>query len=298
MRHAALLVARIAFLVLCAFFAWRVFEGRGAELGQALGRMSYWVAASALLTIAGLLVTSWLWTRILAGYGHVLPWSGASSVFFTGQVGKYLPGSVWSIGVQARLSASMGVPAPRVIGTGLIFLAIHVASALCLGGAILAVSDSSPVPRMAALGLAALGALAFHPRILGRLSTLLSGGRGQIDVTSAGSGIYALCMAVVWCAYSAALVVLMSDPSWREVWLLVAAVTLSYAAGVVIVVAPAGLGAREAVFVGLMAPSLGVTQATALALVARMVHTAADFLLAMVGARVLHARSRDDAPDT
>lgn len=49
------------------------------------------------------------------------------------------------------------------------------------------------------------------------------------------------------------------------------AFALSYAVGVVVVVAPAGVGAREAIFILLLTP---------LALLARVVHTAADALLA------------------
>ena len=54
----------------------------------------------------------------------------------------------------------------------------------------------------------------------------------------------------------------------------------SYAVGVVVVVAPAGVGAREAVFVLLLTPLTSVAAATALALLARVVHTAADGLMA------------------
>lgn len=286
-RHVVMVAARAVFLSMCGFFAWRVFDGREAELAEALEGMSYRVGVSVVLVIAGLLVTSWLWARILTAYGYALPWPRAAAVFFSGQIAKYLPGSVWAIGVQARLARSMGVPASRVAGTGLVFLAVHVASGVCFGGVALAVTDASPVPRGVSLALAAAGLLAFHPFVLRALGRLLSGGRGQLVVTWAQAGSYALAMAVVWGAYSAAVVVLLSEPSWSRIWLLLAAVTLSYAAGVLVVIAPAGLGAREAVFVALMSPSLGLTQATALTLVARLVHTGADFVLAFVGAVTL-----------
>jgi uncharacterized membrane protein YbhN (UPF0104 family) len=292
MRHLALVAARVVFLLLCGFFAWRIFDGRWSELGPALERMSYWVGVSALLTVVGLLVTSWLWTRILASYGHPLPWSRAASVFFTGQVGKYLPGSVWSIGAQARLIRNMGAPAPSIVGTGLVFLTLHVASGVWLGGLALVLSGSSPVPGAVAAGLAAVGAVFFHPRILGWLSRLLSGLRAESLTTWSDSARYGLAMTATWGAYTAGLLVLMRDHSWSHFWMLVAAVTLSYAAGVAVVVAPAGLGAREAVFVALMAPALGLTQATALALMARLVHTVADFLLAIMGARSLQVAGR------
>jgi uncharacterized membrane protein YbhN (UPF0104 family) len=54
----------------------------------------------------------------------------------------------------------------------------------------------------------------------------------------------------------------------------------AYAVGVVVILAPAGLGAREGVFVLLAEPVVGIPAAAALALLARLVHTVADLLLA------------------
>ena len=71
--------------------------------------------------------------------------------------------------------------------------------------------------------------------------------------------------------------------SWRDVAALGGAFALAYAAGVVVVLAPAGVGAREGVFVLLLSPLLGVADATAVALLARVVHTAADGVMAAGG---------------
>ena len=67
---------------------------------------------------------------------------------------------------------------------------------------------------------------------------------------------------------------------WHDLVALGGAFALAYAVGVVIVFAPAGVGAREALFVVLVSPLTSVAAATALALLARVVHTAADGLMA------------------
>ena len=77
-----------------------------------------------------------------------------------------------------------------------------------------------------------------------------------------------------------ALVLLSPDLPWQDVAAFGGAFALAYAVGVVVVVAPAGVGAREALFVLLLTPLLGVAEATALALLARVVHTAADGIMA------------------
>ena len=58
----------------------------------------------------------------------------------------------------------------------------------------------------------------------------------------------------------------------------------AYVVGVAVVVAPAGVGAREVTLVALLSPAVGLATATAVALVTRVLHTAADLTLAAVSA--------------
>ena len=74
----------------------------------------------------------------------------------------------------------------------------------------------------------------------------------------------------------------------------VAAFALAHAAGVLLIVAPAGLGAREGVLIALLVPMVGVPSAAAAALLARLVHALADFLIA--GAAAAWARSAREPP--
>jgi hypothetical protein len=87
-------------------------------------------------------------------------------------------------------------------------------------------------------------------------------------------------MAVAWSAYACALVLLAPGRQWSAVVGLGGAFAAAYAVGVVVILAPAGLGAREGVFVLLAEPVVGIPAAAALALLARLVHTVADLLLA------------------
>jgi uncharacterized membrane protein YbhN (UPF0104 family) len=69
----------------------------------------------------------------------------------------------------------------------------------------------------------------------------------------------------------------------------------------VVVFAPAGAGVREAAFIALAAPTVGVAEATAVALSARVLHSLADVTLAVVstggrrGFRALRRKSKAEA---
>jgi uncharacterized membrane protein YbhN (UPF0104 family) len=78
----------------------------------------------------------------------------------------------------------------------------------------------------------------------------------------------------------------------------VGGVGLAYAVGLVVVVAPAGAGAREAVLVAVCAPVVGTAAALAVALACRLLLTLADVLLAIAGGiRGASGRAVRSAPD-
>uniref|UniRef100_UPI0026053D5D hypothetical protein n=1 Tax=uncultured Nocardioides sp. TaxID=198441 RepID=UPI0026053D5D len=154
-------VARAGFLVaVVAFAAWGL-QGSWRELVVALSSTPPpGLAVAAGLVLLGLLTTCGAWLRLLAGYGHRLPRDDGRRVFFVGQLGKYIPGSVWSMGAHADLARGFGVPVRVTVGTSLAFLGLNVATAGLLAFGMLAAGmPTLPLPRWAGL-LGALGCAA------------------------------------------------------------------------------------------------------------------------------------------
>src|SRR4051794_39686493 len=71
------------------------------------------LALSSLLALLSLVFTLIGWRALMADLGSPLPLGPASGVLFIGQLGKYLPGSVWTVVVQAEVTSSLGVPRQR-----------------------------------------------------------------------------------------------------------------------------------------------------------------------------------------
>ena len=274
-------VLRAAFLAAVLAFAWLGLRGRLDEVGAALRATSPAGVAGALaLVLVGLSTTGLVWLRLMADLGARLPVREGLSTFFVGQLGKYIPGSVWSIGAQAQLARRRAVPARTTVTAGLLFLGVHVVTAVLLGSTTLLLGRlSAPWPTW-------LSVLA----LLGAAVTLLTALLRHTAVTAAAL----LLMAGAWSAYAGALVLLTPGRPWGDVVPLAGAFALAYAVGVVVIFAPAGVGARETLFVLLLTPLLGVAPATALALLARVVHTVADG--AVAGAWWWAAR-RGDRPN-
>jgi uncharacterized membrane protein YbhN (UPF0104 family) len=282
---------RWGFLAAVLAFAWLGLRGRLDEVGEALRTTPLTGLLGALsLVLLGLVATGLLWLRLMTTLDERLPLLDGLSTFFVGQLGKYIPGSVWSIGAQADLARRHTIAVRVTVTAGLLFLGIHVGTAVLLGSlALLTGGLDSPWPAWvswAALLVAVVGLAPTTVRLAGRVAAGQQIRFGWVDLV-----VVIGLMAVAWSAY-AALTLLLPTTPWSHLPALGGAFAVAYAVGVVVVVAPAGVGAREAVFVLLLTPVVGVAPATALALTARLVHTCADALLAAVCWQLARAGQR------
>lgn len=271
---------RAAFLVAVLAFAWFGLRGRLDEVASALRDTSgIGVVGALVLVLLGLLATGVLWLRLMSAVGADLPTRDGLATFFVGQLGKYIPGSVWSIGAQAEMAGRRSVPPRATVTAGLLFLGYHVATAVVVGTAVLLVGGlESPWPSWLSALLLVGALVGLLPVVVRWAARRIAG--SPVDLGFADTGVALALMALAWTAYALALVLIAPSFPWRDVVALGGAFALAYAVGVVVVLAPAGVGARDALLVLLLTPLLGVADATALALLARVTHTAADGLIA------------------
>jgi len=169
-------VLRGVFLVAVLGFAFWGLHDRGGELLDTVQRTSVLgLGVAAALVLAGLLVTSVAWLRLLAGYGHRMPPGEGQRVFFVGQLGKYIPGSVWSMGAHADLARGFDVPMRVTVGTSLMFLWLNLATSGLVAG-LLAVSGwwrPGLPPWLVVLGLVGC-VVGLLPPVVGRIGSRLA----------------------------------------------------------------------------------------------------------------------------
>ena len=282
-RTRVVALARTVFLLAVLAGAVWAFHDRGDEVWAAIGSTPVWaVAVSAALVLLGLVLTSVAWLGLLAAYGHALPGAEGRSVFFVGQLGKYVPGGVWSIGAHAHLARPYGVPVRVTAGTSLAFLGLNVATGAVVVGVAGLTGWASPLGDPVSVALVVGGALALTPGLVNRFGSALGGPGSRLHLTWPGVLGLVVLMALTWTSYAAGLVVLAPGRSTSLLALAAGAFALSYVVGVVVVVAPAGVGAREVTLVALLSPVVGLAAAGAITVLTRVVHTLGDLLLALV----------------
>jgi glycosyltransferase 2 family protein len=277
----------------------RGLEGLGAALCQ-LGVAP--VAGGLLAVLVGLAASMLAWRALLADLGSALPVAVAARIFFVGQLGKYIPGSLWPVLAQMEMGKEAGVPRQCSATAITLPMLIYLGTGLLLGGAALPFASTEAARYRWVVALAPALLLVLHPRLLNpvvrRLTALAR--RPAPERELSGRGVLAAFgwSVVSWAAFGVQvqlLVLALGAPLGRSFPLAVGGFALAWSAGFLVVVAPAGIGAREAVLVALLAPVLDRAEATAASLVARLLMTAGDVVLA--GAAVAAWRThRSSAP--
>lgn len=261
------------------------------EISQDLQRVSL---GALLLSFVPAAVGTWLtmlgWRVVLADLGSPLHVAPAGGVFYVGQLGKYLPGSVWTVLVQADMASHLHVPRRRTGVAGLVTIGLSVLTGLLVGlpalPLLLQRSDSSSgwlllaVPLFVVLVWPALlnRLIAWGLRILRRepLEDKLSARAVLTTVV-----LYAL----AWLLFGVHILVLAlavgGGPGVTSASL--TGYALAGSLGMLTVILPAGLGARDGILAIVLASAMPLSAGTAVALVSRFVVTLVDVLAAAGG---------------
>lgn len=285
--------ARWLFAVaLVAGVASALFSQRHA-MADGLARLSVGTVVGAFCCLlAGLLLSQRAWAVVLAGLGSPLGAFSSARIFFVGQLGKYLPGSVWPLFTQMQLGRKVGVPRARMGATGIIWLAFSVVTGLTaslLALPSLVQDDQGRGYVFGGLALLAGFSVTLHPLVLTRLlnRVLKLARRPLLEDTLQGRSVIAATLLLLgtWALFGLQLWLLAREVGTdRHLSLLtsIGAFALASTLGFLAILAPAGAGVRELVIVVALSPVLSTGDATAVAVVSRLLMTLADVLLGLV----------------
>jgi len=252
-------------------FTWRV-----QPLLLVLSVLVVWAMYALLVATWRLLVERW---------GGRLTMREAASIWTVSSLGKYVPGKVWAIAGMAVLARRVGVP--PWIATGAAVL--NQVLAIGAGAVVVAITGTSllegrfPWIRTAmwiVLGLVVVGVLVLSSTDMVR-RVLTAAGVEAGD--TAGPPLGALLTAAVanvmaWSGYGVALWLLARGLTEvpLPLGLAIGAFAASYLIGFLALIAPAGLGVREGVFILMLDHAVGTPAAVALAVASRLLLTVTE----------------------
>ena len=266
------------------------------------------VAAAFALAGQGIYVVGW--QRLLNDYGVKSSFWLTAKFFLVSNLGRYLPGAkAWQMGIVGLMAAQNGLPAATVAATslfqGMIGVAVGAILLFWTGGAVLQIPRIWFVlPIVGIIGLLALPALLkavppVHALLRKRMpgtESLTTGTMWSLVWTAAASW-------VLWgIALYALAAALLSDPGASLITYLAAWIG-PFLAGVIAMVAPAGLGVRDELMrTILISANVSASSAIMIAVVARVWATVLEvvpalFVLAIERRRVpVLGKSIPDTP--
>lgn len=280
------------FAAAVALLAWAV-ASQWSEVVEASRGVGVWTLVGATaLTVAALGFNTLSWRAVMRSVGLDAPLAEASAVFLVSQAGKYVPGAVWPVVAQAEFARAHGVSRARAMTGSLVAMAVGVVMAAVVGALALAVfSPGSIGAYWWALALAALLAASLAPPVLERLlRAALRVVRRDAAPPRIAPG--ALAASATWSGLNwAALgvhawVLLRALDANASLGVATGAFALAWLVGFLVVLAPAGVGPREAALIALLAGVATGPQALALALLSRFAMTLADAMGLVCGALV------------
>jgi hypothetical protein len=261
-----------------------------SDFKSGLDRLGVMAAFEALLCVlAALLLTMQVWRSLLAAAGSRLPVRAAARIFFIGQLGKYLPGTVWPVITQMELGRVYKVPRQRSATVAMLAMLIALAAGLLAAviGLPFMAHDSARHYWWVFLFIPAT-LVCLHPKVL---NPVIARGLRLLHKPAPESplGFRAISQAIgvnlgVWACYGLQIWAMTSRLGHHGGDALLGAVgtfALAWCVGFLVVLAPAGAGPREFILIATLTPVVGgAGAATAIALVSRGVTVLADLILA------------------
>jgi hypothetical protein len=294
---------RVAFLVVVVVAVVLAVRGDWDKLRDAVTRTGFAATAGSLVAVlAGLFASAMVWRALLTDLGAPLPLRTALHVFFLGQLGKYLPGSVFAVAAQMELGRDQGVSRNRVGTASLLFMGVLTATGVLVASVALPLTSPDALRHYFwVLVVLPVGLVCLAPPVLTRLvATMLRLlKRDPLDrpLSSVGVGTAVGWALAMWVAYGVHLLLLVG-PQHRTgdanlPLLSFGGYALAWTVGFLVLLVPAGAAIREAVLVVSFAPVLNRPAALAVALVSRGVMTLGDLLWGGAGA-LMRPRSGAD----
>jgi len=271
---------------LFVFIAREVATQRAAlrDAAAAIELRWHYIAAASAIVLATYAALIQSWRVLMSGWGSTISFGTAVRIWTIANLGRYIPGKVWSVGALVVLAQREGANSIAAAGAALLGTAINIGAGMGVvalsGTAVLNVLGAQ-YSLVAGVGstLFVIGVLAL-PWLLPRLLALVASRRPGLEPPSRPLPNSAIWLSVTinvlsWVGYGAAFALLARGvlpdisgamPTFVAIW------TASYLVGYLFLVAPGGIGAREAALVGAMV-ALGVAvsaEAAVLAAVSRL----------------------------
>ena len=228
----------------------------------------------------------WIWVTMIVARSHNVRHRNAMAWYFTGQLGKYVPGGIWPILGRAELAVRNGIPRlDAYASTGLSLVTTYAAAVVTIGIGAAATTGHRLIAVLIAVSLLLAYAAFSQPSlrtVIIRVATRISASASSLTDPKRLARL-TLLHVPAWILMSLSTSVTASAFGANiGIADMLFITTTSWLAGFVVVGVPGGIGVREAVFTSLAGGIIGTPMAVSLALMSRVVFIAVDLSGALI----------------
>lgn len=290
LARSALLLVVLAAAVYAVVRNWSAVEHTAHELSW-----SAWLPSFLVLPCA-ILASTMSWQTLVDEIGEPIGARRGAQIFLVGQLGKYLPGSVWAYVLQIELGRRAGLARARIFTATVFSIAVAVVAALLTGSlAIPSLIEENPslAPLRWLYLLLPIGLFCLAPPVLSRIvrqgfrilrrpqpshpvrkrAVLESLGWAMLSYAFFGLHLWFLLRGVAHTGVS-------------TLPLCIGTMATGMIASLFFFILPSGAGIREVILVAALGPFAGTGTAVALAAFSRVLLTIADLSTAGIAAGV------------
>jgi hypothetical protein len=279
------------------FIGWALYQ-QWADVEQAVRTLHIrwrWILAASGIVLATYAMLVQSWRLLLAGWGGSLPYGKAVQIWSVANLGRYIPGKVWSISALGVLSSREGVSGVAAVGASVLGTLLNIGAgfgvAVIFGGQLLdAVSPGLQRISLVAAVVFVLAVLLL-PFILPALLNRFARWRGipvaDQHLSNRDVWLAAFLNSFAWIGYGLAfacftrgvLPIAINPPLWIAVY------SASYLVGFLAIFAPGGIGFREVALSALLVAggAAGQGDAAVLGATSRVWLTLLEVLPGLVG---------------
>jgi glycosyltransferase 2 family protein len=246
-----LAVVIFGFLVLTVISQWSEIKSEGVHFHV------LWLIPALIILVLYYVVAAFGWDLILRSLGYRIGFGRAQVAWGQPLLARYVPGSILYVLGRVLLSEKAGVPRRITVASIVYEQAISATSAVVVAAYfVIKHPDLQGDPiRWGVLLLIPLAIFVLHPKVFGRLSSKALGafGREPLPVVMSLRDVIALIIyfSLIWLGVAFGIYAVARSVTYipySDILLVGSAQAIGYFAALVTLVAPAGLGVRDAAF--------------------------------------------------
>ncbi len=280
-RRRLFLAAQWILAIVIVWFAARALHGQWSNAAARLQSLRpdwLWIAGATAIVLATYVLLIETWRRTITGSGQTLAFGDAARIWFVSNLGKYVPGKIWSIAAMTMMARESSVSGGVAAGSSVMIQLVTIAAGIGVVMVTGAQAVDHPVIAVIA-GAVIVVALVLAPRALplaGRLAAAVTGRELSLPRMPASLVWMAVVNSVVsWIAYGVAFQFFVrgiTGSAAGATTSYIAVYAASYIIGFLALFAPGGAVVREsAIVTGMVRFALsGQADALAIAVTSRL----------------------------